>query len=116
MPLIKSGEMTLAVRPEDRRPPHPKAPRVGEHAKIRIIATPGDEEIGRQPLFGDFERVCRVDAMNVARICDLKPNDLTGASPDARYSYLIPFHLGLIYNRPFVNTETVTLVSFSYVT
>lgn len=111
---IVSGTLTAAVRPGDRRLPCPKGTREGAIALVRIIEVPGDPEECVDPIFLDLHRKVRIDKILVKEIRQLTDEDLVGCAPDSRSAEGVPFHLGLIYNREFEPSETVTVLQFTY--
>lgn len=112
--LIAEGAFTAAVRPGDRRAPQPKGTEEGTLAAVRILEKPGDEETGIVPVFNDLSRKARIDRIVVKQISELHPEDLARCSPDSRSREAVIYHLGLIYNREFAPSETVSILYFTY--
>ena len=113
--LIAEGAFTAAVRPGDRRAPQPKGTEEGALAAVRILEKPGDEETGSVPVFNDLLRKARIDRIVVKQISELHPEDLARCSPDSMSLEAVMCHLGLIYNREFAPSETVSILYFTYV-
>lgn len=112
--LIGDGKITAAVRPGDRRFPHPKGTKEGSTATIRILAKPGSEETGIMPVFDGLRRRVRVDKILVKEISKLTQRELAGCAPDSRDAGSVIYHLGLIYDREFTPSDTVTVYYFTY--
>lgn len=113
---LVSRRMTACIRPGDRRKPNPKGCEVGDVARVRIIAKPGDEATSRLPEFVDHHDIfVKVEGLHVCTVASV-PSDLsvrcTSDSWDTPSRLL---QLALIYDREFDPKDEVTVVTFRYV-
>lgn len=112
--LLKEGAVTAAVRPGDRRSPQPKGTNEGSLAIIRVLKIFGDEKKGIVPVFDRLRRKVRIDKIFVKQIFQLQQEDLVGCAPDSLTAEAVMCHLGLIYNREFTPSDTVSVLRFTY--
>ena len=113
-PLIEKGRLLAAVRPGDRRSPQDKGTSPGELFQIRIILVPGNLELGIEPKLSDFRANARIEWIEVTTISCLTNKSLVGCSPDSQIPELVKYHLGLIYNRVFKDTDEVSVIHWTY--
>ena len=112
---IRNRTLVRAVRPEDRRRPHPKAAFPNLVAKIRIIDIPGSEPKNILPEFLDYQCFVIITQVVVKKIRELKKGDLTGCSSDSVTPELAKLHLEKIYGKKFDDNSTVTVLHWEYI-
>lgn len=112
---IVDKTMQAAVRPEDRKcPKHPKAIKIGETVKIRIIIKPGSDAEGVQPTFISYNCLAVIMDMSVKQIKDLTTKDLQYCSTDAQSPETVKQHLETIYGIPFQESDIITVLHWKY--
>ncbi len=112
LPLLEQQAMTTAIRPGNRKRPNPKGTSVGEDIKLRLLDEAGNES--SLPRFNSFTANARITSIDVKTLEEITDEDLVGTSPDASRKELLPYHLGLIYNRALSKKELVSVIKFSY--
>ena len=113
--LVRERKLTTAVRPGNRTHPNPKGVNKNETVVVKVIKKPGDEEMGINPEFHEFNTLARIVDLEVKKIRNVTDNDLKNSSLDCLTKEEMKNHLKKIYLRDFKDDELVTLLKIEYI-